>query len=42
MGGEVDIVAAELAALGDVRPERALSILEKLRAQPGTRAGTNN
>jgi hydroxymethylglutaryl-CoA reductase len=31
-GELVDLVAAELAALGDVRPERATAILERLRA----------
>jgi hypothetical protein len=29
------MVAAELAALGDVRAERALAILERLRGQNG-------
>jgi hydroxymethylglutaryl-CoA reductase len=31
VGEQVDLVAAELAACGDVRPERAMSILERLR-----------
>jgi hypothetical protein len=28
------LIAAELAALGDVRPERAIAILERLRTLP--------
>jgi hydroxymethylglutaryl-CoA reductase len=41
VGEQVEIVAAELAALGDVRPERALAILEKLRASVRALAANN-
>jgi hydroxymethylglutaryl-CoA reductase len=41
-GEQVEVIAAELAALGDVRPERALAILERLRtAQNGSYARGN-
>jgi len=36
-GALVDRVAAEIAALGDVRPERAREILRRLRAEPSAR-----
>jgi len=31
-GEQIELVAAELAACGDVRPERAMSILQRLRS----------
>jgi hydroxymethylglutaryl-CoA reductase len=34
VGDQVETIAAELAELGDVRPERALAILERLRCNP--------
>jgi hydroxymethylglutaryl-CoA reductase len=35
-GEQIDVIAAELAELGDVRPERAQAILERLRGRRGT------
>ena len=40
-GDEIELVAAELARLGDVRPERAIAILQQLKAgrvRPGIQA----
>ncbi|HZS35932.1 MAG TPA: hydroxymethylglutaryl-CoA reductase, degradative [Polyangia bacterium] len=34
VGEQVETIAAELAELGDVRPERAIAILERLRGSP--------
>jgi hydroxymethylglutaryl-CoA reductase len=34
VGEQVDLIAAEMSALGDVRPERAIAILERLRGNP--------
>jgi hydroxymethylglutaryl-CoA reductase len=34
VGEQVDVIAAEMSALGDVRPERAIAILERLRGNP--------
>jgi hydroxymethylglutaryl-CoA reductase len=35
IGEQVELIAAELAAAGDVRPERALAILQRLRTSGG-------